>query len=350
MVERVRCERQPVYDIQVAGNSNFFANGILVHNCFIIDDPIKNAEQANSERERESMWEWWQATAKSRLQPGGSVVVLHQRWHMDDLIGRLKEHEGVLGSVGSTGEPGIWENLRMPAIADEAGDMIGREIGEALWPEMYDVPYFESYRQGNEYNFSALYQQNPVIKEGGYFSPHMFEIVDAAPVGTRWVRYWDLAGTEETKKSSDPDYTVGALVGLHGEDYYIEDVIRVREAPGKVESRIKDAALRDGFGPTVWIEQEPGSAGKYVISNFQRRVLPLHKVRGFKSTGPKEEYADMASARGHAGRIKLVRGPWNRQFIEECCGFPRWAHDDCVDVLSKGIAVHEQKTRWGVAK
>src|SRR5207244_2242627 len=96
----------------------------------VIDDPVKNAEQAQSKTVREKHWEWYRSTAYSRLEPGGAVVIVMTRWHEDDLVGRL------LAEAEAEGER--WEILRLPALAEEA-DPLGRAPGEPLWPERYPL-------------------------------------------------------------------------------------------------------------------------------------------------------------------------------------------------------------------
>lgn len=92
------------------GLRNFVAGEVLVHNCLIIDDPIKNHEEASSEVRREALWDWYRSTARTRLEPGGRVLLIQTRWHTDDLAGRI------LASAESSGEP--WVVLKIPALSD----------------------------------------------------------------------------------------------------------------------------------------------------------------------------------------------------------------------------------------
>lgn len=110
VVRRVRSPGHRVYDLQVEGLRNFVAGEVLVHNCLIIDDPIKNHEEASSEVRREALWDWYRSTARTRLEPGGRVLLIQTRWHTDDLAGRI------LASAESSGEP--WVVLKIPALSD----------------------------------------------------------------------------------------------------------------------------------------------------------------------------------------------------------------------------------------
>jgi hypothetical protein len=133
-------------------------------NLFIVDDPIKNAEEAQSEVYREKMWQWWNQTARTRIEPGGSIVFIMARWHEDDLAGRLIEH------ASKTPEADQWDVISLPAIAEE-DDQMGRKPGEPLWPERYTIQALNQIKAGEPtgYTWSALYQQRPSPVEGGLF-------------------------------------------------------------------------------------------------------------------------------------------------------------------------------------
>ena len=127
----------------------------------VIDDPLKNAEQAASPTIREKQWEWWLSTARTRLEPGAVVVIVMTRWHEADLAGRL------LGGSRDGGDP-VTE-IRLPALA-ERNDRLGRDAGEALWPERFNRDYLEHTREvQGPYWFSAIYQGRPTPDEGGIF-------------------------------------------------------------------------------------------------------------------------------------------------------------------------------------
>ncbi|HEX5566615.1 MAG TPA: hypothetical protein VFY14_06745 [Streptomyces sp.] len=139
------------------GNSNFFAGGLLVHNCLIVDDPFKGSEDAESQTQRDRVWDWWQSVALTRLEPNGSLVVINTRWNPDDLSGRLLETEG-----------DEWTVIDLPALALSDDDPLGRAPGEALWPERYNVEDLARIRKGvGERVWWALYQQQPRPLEGG---------------------------------------------------------------------------------------------------------------------------------------------------------------------------------------
>lgn len=171
--------------------------------------------------------------------------------------------------------------------------------------------------------------------KGNKFRREWFEIVDLAPSDIRRkVRYWDLAATEP-KPGKDPDYTAGALLGEKDGIFYIYDIKRARLRPAGVEALVKQTAELDGKQTNIYIEQEPGSSGVNTIDHYARRILKGFTFRGSKTTGSKEVRANPVSAAAEAGNIRLVRGPWINDFLNEVEAFPtEGIHDDMVDAVS----------------
>ncbi|HEU4752054.1 MAG TPA: phage terminase large subunit [Armatimonadota bacterium] len=178
-----------------------------------------------------------------------------------------------------------------------------------------------------------------IVEGGNMFRREWFGTpLDAAPAGLRLARYWDLAATE-VKPGKDPDWTVGTLMGLSSDGYvYLLDVQRVRATPGAVEKLIRQTAEldRDRHGSVdTLMEEEGGSSGIAVTDHYARRVLLGFPFRGIRSTGPKEERAKPFSAQAEAGNVRLVRGPWNHDWLNELVAFPNpEVHDDQVDSAS----------------
>lgn len=171
---------------------------------------------------------------------------------------------------------------------------------------------------------------------GNKFRREWFEIVDPAPPGIRKVRYWDLAATEP-KPGTDPDWTVGALVGEADGVYYVCDIRRVRTTPRGVEALVRQTAELDGRDVEIYMEQEPGSSGVNTIDHYARYVLKGFAFHGVKVSGSKELRANPVSAAAEAGNVKLVRGPWVGEFLDEAEAFPLGAHDDQVDAVSGAV-------------
>lgn len=296
----------------------------------IVDDPVKNAAEASSEVYRAAAWRWWTSTARTRLEPGGSIIVVMTRWHEDDLVGRLLENQ-------SADDPDKWVVLNFPAIAEEQ-DELGRQPGEALWPARYPVETLKLIeRDVGAYDWGSLFQQRPAPLEGGWFSTTILRksIVDEVPAEAlaNAIRYWDRAATRKKTAAR----TAGVKAGFHKGVLYILDVALCQEEPKEVEDLTKVTAEEDGRDVEIYIEQEPGSAGKTVFDHFAREVLPKYSVRTDRPTGDKETRAKPLSAKVAAGNIRLLRGPWNRDFIEELGLYPNGRFKDQVDAASAAL-------------
>lgn len=172
---------------------------------------------------------------------------------------------------------------------------------------------------------------------GDYFKKEFFEVVDALPASRTQVRYWDRAGTERKEgesKGKGPDWTVGVKMSRDGRGvFYVEDVVRFQGAPLEVESSIKNTASLDGRGCYIGIEQDPGQAGK-AEAEYQVRNLAGYQVSAFPVSKNKILRASPFSSQVQAGNVKILRAPWNRDYLNELENFPEGDHDDQVDASS----------------
>lgn len=165
-------------------------------NIFLIDDPIKNAEEAESEVYREKVWEWFKTVAWTRLEPNGVMIIILTRWHLDDLAGRILNNEDFKK---------ICKIISYPAIAEM--DEKHRKIGEALWADRYSLEELERNKVllGTK-NFSALYQQHPIATENQEFKPHYFKERPQEEVDKTNTRRFLTIDTAISQKAS-ADYT-----------------------------------------------------------------------------------------------------------------------------------------------
>jgi predicted phage terminase large subunit-like protein len=294
-------------------------------NLIIIDDPVKNAEEAQSPTYREKTWEWYKSTLYTRCEPGGAIILIMTRWHTDDLAGRI------LQDMDSGGE--FWTIIDLPAIA-VGDDLLGRTPDEALWPERYDVDALTQIKRTvGSYWWSSLYQQKPFNQEGGLFRRQWFRIQDGFPIDSKKVRYWDMAATDNAG-----DYTAGCLLAMRDGICYVINMKRVQQSPFHIEQLIRQTADLDGNGIPVRWEEEGGSSGKMVSDHLIRSVLLGFNAKGIRSTGSKTQRAGPVASMAEAGNIVLVKGPWNEGFLDELEQFPYGAHDDQVDALSGAFA------------
>jgi predicted phage terminase large subunit-like protein len=210
-----------------------------------------------------------------------------------------------------------------------------------------DPGYLASLHALSYVDRERLLHQNWKIRPtaGTVFPPGCMEIVDPEQVpekGQR-VRYWDKAN------SIDGDYTAGARL-CRGKDgvFYIEDMQRVRALSSIRDKLILSVAQMDSKEVQVGVEQEGGAAGKE-SADATVKLLTGWRVHPDKVTGDKVTRADVWATQAQAGRIKLVRGAWNGDFLSECYAFPtEGVHDDQVDAVSgafKMLTAHPDPVR-----
>ena len=141
----------------------------------IIDDPVKNAEEASSKIIQDKIWDWYRSTLYTRLAPNSAIVAIMTRWAEDDIVGRLVEE-----MESEDGEK--WDVVSIPALA-EPGDVMGRKVGESYWPGRFPVPWLERRRVAvGPFYWEALYQQHPLDAKGTIFNPDLMHKIDPATV------------------------------------------------------------------------------------------------------------------------------------------------------------------------
>ena len=292
-----------------------------------LDDVVKSREEAESPTYREKTLDWYTDDAYTRLHPGGRILLVATRWHHQDLPGTIIERDKGRDK---------WEVLCFPAIAEEA-DILGREPGEALWPERYPLAALDDISaELGSYGFAALYQQRPAPREGGMFKREWFKIKDAVPAGGRIIRFWDLAGT-----AGGGDWTAGVkLVAYPNGTFAVLDVRRDRLSPSGVRNLLLSTAQLDGYDCMVGMFQDPGQAGKDQMQEYSR-ILSGYPLFVMSTSGNPDLRAESFAAQCEAGNVILSRGPWNEAFIEELCAFTSKSTggvDDQVDGISGGFA------------
>ena len=304
----------------------------------IIDDPLKNAEEAASQIIREKQWEWYQSVFSTREEPGGATVVIQTRWHEDDLSGRLLAQEAAAAENAAAGSEG-WHIVHMAAIAEEPPvypisctlEPDSREPGSALCPPRYDVTKLAAIRRriGSRF-WSALYQQRPAPLEGGLFKRSWFKVLANAPSQAWRARYWDKA----VSTSANAKYTAGVRIAITpAGDVVIEHVIRGQWSTGERRKVMRQAAEMDAaqFGSVlVYIEQEPGSSGVDSVQD-EIRLLAGHPVFADRPSGDKDTRMLPLAAQAEAGNVYLLAGAWNDDFVDELCAIPNGRYRDQAD-------------------
>lgn len=333
---------------------------------FVIDDPVKSDEDADSPRMREKLWNWWQGTILSRLMPlhvpeegaqplpedMGHIIMIMTRWHEDDIAGRTLAEE-----------PEEWAQLNFPALAThtEGLDRLGRAPGEALWPQMYSREYLLGLQKsmGSRW-FSALYQQSPSIEGGNMFKQENFRYW--TPVSTanglifryttpsgqvkevRDDQIWrfttlDLAATE-TKRA---DYTVGAVWGVTPDrELLLLDLVRERMESAEHENFVRRLSAKH---KVRYHGVEKATYGLTLIQVMQRYGLPVLELKP-----DKDKVARAWPAVGfieHGALYFPRNASWLYEYEQELQQFPYGAHDDMVDCTSYAAKHLAEQVRKG---
>lgn len=292
--------------------------------ALIIDDPHK-ADEARSDVKRPKVIEWFQNTLESRLNsPDTPIILIMQRLHEADLAGWLLGPDPEPGQPRGPGGNGeVWHHVCIEAI---------RPDGTALWPAKHSIERLLQMQASAPYTFSGQYQQRPSPPEGNIFKPDQIAVCTAIPIGTRFVRAWDLAASD-----NDGDWTVGALLGLMPDGrYLIADIRRFQGRPDEVEAGIRNAAGMDGTSVDIELAQDPGQAGKSQIV-YLTKMLAGYTVHSSPESGDKVTRAEPFASQVNVGNVAMLAAEWNSALIGELRLFPNGTFDDQVDALSRGF-------------
>lgn len=294
-------------------------------NGIIIDDPIRSAADADSATVREGLHEWYRETMRTRLEPGGWIVITATRWHTDDLTGML------LADMERDGE--TWRHVHLPAIDDD---------GNALWPERWPVSALEGIKRSvGSRAWEAQYQGRPTPAEGGLIKRHWFGIYER-PDNHYYqiIQAWDTAF--KTGSGSDFSACVTLGVGMHGLD--VLDVYRARLEFPDLERALQDQHIawsaRYPTAPLTVLVEDKGS-GQSLIQSVRRwphrniNVVPVSASR----PNEKMQRVNEVTPTIEAGRVRLpITAHWLDDAVTEWTSFPMAAHDDMTDALAMAIA------------
>lgn len=326
-------------------------------NILIIDDPTRDFAAAHSSAARQSVWEWYTANATTRLEPPSLVIVVQTRWHEDDLTGRLLSHD-------HEGDPNEWEQIIIPALAEE-GDVLGREEGEPLRSplvpnetrEQAVARFAQIRRDVGSYTWAALYQQSPAPAQGAIFN-----------VG--WWKYWTLDPSKVTddgrvvlldperlrrgrvidswdatfKDTAASDYVVGQRWARVGPDRFLLAQSRDRRSFVATIDEMLDFFER-GIGSALAHQHliEDKANGPAILSVLDKKISGLKPIN---PRGSKEARARAVTPEIESGHVYLPLPPpagvagefaWVHDFLAEARSFPTGEHDDQIDAMSQAL-------------
>lgn len=285
----------------------------------IIDDPIKNREEAESQLIRDSHWAWYTSTARTRLMPGGAIIVVVTRWHDDDLAGRIL--------ANST--PGSWDVLEYPAIAEKDEEF--RKVGEPLWATRYTLQELEDIRKDvGEYDFSSLYQQQPINAATQEFKSKYFKTVKEPPQGAQLFIAIDTAASQRDSADNTGiakcyvDHTNQWFIAAEGRkmtplqliDYLFS--VYAAERPVKI-----------GIEKTIFLI----AIKPFLDAEMRRRNVFLPIVELEHGNKRKEDRIRALLPRYEAGAITHIEHQCD-MLVAEALRFPKGRHDDVLDATA----------------
>lgn len=314
----------------------------------IIDDPLKNREEAESPVIRQKIWDWFTSTAMTRVEPGGSVIVCHTRWHDDDLIGRIKREF-------PPGQGLDWTHISAPAVTEtlETITVNGEEVTEpkrrALWPSRWNLDELDKKRKlVGEYDWSALYQGEPRPKGGRLFSAatryqvaNIIEgrepckiIIGADPAATEATNadfsaivVASFTGSWDKEDPSNVDN-----LGFRGD---ILEVWKGQVTVPEFVKRLRDMAVK--WGAPIAVE---AVAGFKAIPQMLRAMDKTLRIVPAPAIGDKFTRSLPVAAAWGYGRVRVpddvANNPWVHDFLTEVEKFTgvKDKHDDQVDALA----------------
>lgn len=328
---------------------SFFATSMLggasgmPADLLIIDDPIKNSEEAMSPTIKNKIWNEWNMTFYPRLQKGGSVIVIMTRWQKDDLAGRLLQRSSL-----------PWEEIKLPAIAEDMPDgqtdAIGRKAGEPLCPELHDLDELLTHKHDmGTQQFTALYQQSPTVEGGNlfkrewvkYFVPDRQtqarlgltdkEAVVQPKIFDELAQSWDAT----FKDGDSSDYVAGQVWARRDADYYLMDWVHERLSFVQTLSAIRSITAKWPKAKAKYIEDKAN--GSAIIDTLRHEIAGIIPVT---PDGGKIVRASAVSPLWEAGNVYVPHPLWKpgvEDLLQEIFEFPNAPHDDYVDAMTQAL-------------
>ncbi|MZQ99490.1 MAG: phage terminase large subunit [Acidaminobacter sp.] len=292
----------------------------------LIDDPVKNRQEAESEVYRERVWDEWLNSIRTRLSAKGKTIVIMTRWHEDDLVARILKNEGKRAMY-----------INLPCEAEE-NDPLMREPGEALgsvlgkdnaWLTEFKPVYLT--KEGSRV-WQSLFQGRPTAAEGNLFKRSWFRFYAKRPeYFDEIIQSWDCA----FKDSDGSDFVSGQVWGRIGAEYYLLDCVTERLDLPDTCSAIMQMTAKWPKSLIKLVEDKAN--GPAVIQLLQTRIPGLIPIN---PEGGKIARANAVSPAFESGNVFLPDAdiaPWVVEYMDELCAFPSGAHDDRVDSTTQAL-------------
>lgn len=281
----------------------------------IIDDPVKNRQEADSITYRERLWEEWQNSIKTRTQAGTKIIIIQTRWHEDDLAGRVIREESNV------------EVVNIPVEAEE-NDILGRKVGDALCPEIgkdnkWLQAFKASYTDGMR-AWNALFQGRPTSEEGNMFKREWWRFYDCLP---EHLPLKVISVDATFKDNADSDFVAIEVWGKLNADFYLIDMLKRRMDFPDTLKAIKAMNAKYPDRHSILIEDKAN--GPAIIAMLKHEISGIIPI---EPQGSKIARANAVTGIIESGNVYLPRyADFTSEFIEEHAAFPNGVNDDLVD-------------------
>lgn len=292
-------------------------------NVAIVDDPIKNREEADSEVIREKIWKWFTSTLFTRLEPGGVVIVMHTRWHMDDLVGRI---------LANPEFASMTKHIHLPAVAGPRDEFRRENI--PLWPTKYDLPALLKIKSVvGPYDWASLYQGNPVLTENQEFNPEWYQDCDEGKLYGQSVRRFLTVDTAMSKKAQ-ADYTGLCDNSVDSQNFWHLRAWRMKLSPEELVDTLFSLHTSNNY-EMIGIEETTFTMGlkPYLDAEQRKRNVFLPIVPLKHNQVSKEIRVRGLIPRYASKSIFHIKGRCN-DLVEEQRSFPVGVHDDVLDATA----------------
>lgn len=295
-----------------------------------IDDPIKNRQDADSEVIRQSVWDWYTSTARTRLMPGGAIVLTLTRWHDDDLAGRILKKQEEARLAGKPYDE--WEIIELPAIAVQ--DEPERRIGEALWEERYPLEELEKIKADiGVFDWNALYQCSPLDDSTREFKTSYFKEIDKPIVDGLETNCFISIDTAVSQKAS-ADFTGIAINFVDKQNNWYLMTRKLKITPLELIDQLftlyeRHRPTRIGIEKTIFLQ----AVKPFLDGEMRRRgiFLPIHELEHNQVN--KETRIRSLLPRYQSGSVYHIKGECDA-LVDELIRFPKGVHDDVVDAVA----------------
>ena len=294
-------------------------------NLMIIDDPIKNKKEAFSKSRRDLIYEEWLMSFRTRLAPHSKVILIMTRWHEDDLAGRLLQEEENI------------KLLRFPCECEDKDDLLGRQIGDALCPEIgKGNAWLAEYKKSlvtkeGSMTWNALFQGRPTAMEGNIIERDWWAYYDENELPQ--INTWVMSVDATFKDEDQSDFVAIQVWGKSGHNIYLIDA--VKKHLNFPDTIMEIRRLRGMYPECKTTLIEDRANGSAIITMLRREMSGIIAVQPIGSKMARVQAILGAIESGNIWLPKMKR--FTADFVEECCAFPNAAHDDQVDCMSQAL-------------